>query len=381
MLAVVLRHAHPLEVNLEAKASTIPLTKFRPGGPIGHQGGRTFDDAARPSYGAKVAKLLWDLRASLTAVSFVLVSACGGAASDNGKGGDGDGDTGPSSGGDGSGATNSGGATASGGWGGDAAGGSSAGGISSGGEVGVGGDNSGAGGSGGDGSGGDSACSVVTAGPQLAGRARSAGFSGSDAQYSELYSQPCVVASDCDAPCLERGGTESFCGAHLCIDSEPDYCLPPTKWRSLPGALTVETTKDDAAVTSLDISNGDDHDLLLLDEFGFEIPEDATIVGIVASIRKAKDVTDLVTDHRVSLLRAGEIGQEDYASEEEWPTELTKVEYGNSEDVWAEEWSALDINDPGFGVAFGALPGGNGGRAYVDAATITVYYRPPCANP
>lgn len=338
-----------------------------------------------------MAKLRWDLWASLTSISFFLVAGCGGSASEEGEGGDGDGDgdVASPSGGTGSGATSSGGAEASGGSlegsGGESQGGSITGGTSSGGTGGAGGGGeefgSGGDGSGGDGSGGDSGCSVVAVGPLLAGRARSAGFSGTDAQYSELYSQPCVVASDCDAPCLERGGTESFCATHVCIDSEPDYCLPPTKWRVLEGALTVGTTSDDAAVTSLSLSNGDDHDLLLLDEFGFEIPEGATIVGIVASVRKSKDVTDLVTDQRVSLLRAGELGQADYASEEEWPTGLTEIPYGDAEDLWAEVWSPLDINDPGFGLAIGALPGESGGRAYVDSASLTVYYQPLCARP
>jgi hypothetical protein len=98
----------------------------------------------------------------------------------------------------------------------------------------------------------------------------------------------------------------------------------------------------------------------------------------LATIRKAKGTTDLATDHIVKLLRAGVLGAEDYSQGDEWPTELTDIDYGGADDVWHEPWSPSDLNDPGFGVAIGAQPGENSGRAYVDAASLTVYYLPPC---
>lgn len=216
------------------------------------------------------------------------------------------------------------------------------------------------------------------AGPFLANAARSAGFAGTDSQYSELYDQLCVQASDCVAPCLERGGTDAFCATHVCIDSTDDYCLPPTKWRNLEGALSPGTTTSDAAETSLSLSNGEEHDLLLLSDFGFEIPESAEIVGIQVSIRKARGQTDVVSDYAVQLLKAGEVVSEDLGTDDQWSTELADVQYGSMSDLWGESWLPAEINDPEFGVAIGALPGQSSGRAYVDAASVTIYYQLLC---
>ncbi len=323
-------------------------------------------------------------RQSLVALSLLAASAsCAGSATDEGSGGDGDGDgdgQGPGDGGDGAGTGGdvaSGGSGDSGGSGsgGDvttggafAAGGTSSGGDSSGGET----------GSGGDAAGGAPACAAASAGPVLGGSARSSGFSGTDAEYGELYSDPCEADGDCDAPCEERGGTAEFCATSVCIESMPNYCLPPTKWRSLEGALTVGESTADAAVTSLSLANGDEHDLLLVDDFGLEVPADATIVGIVASVRKAKGVTDSVTDYRVQLLKGGELVGDDLGSSDQWPTALTSIDYGSDSELWGETWEPDDVNDEGFGVAIGALPGQSSGRAYVDSIEVTIHYVPAC---
>lgn len=46
--------------------------------------------------------------------------------------------------------------------------------------------------------------------------------------------------------------------------------------------------------------------------------------------------------------------------------------------VWGEYWLPEDINDPGFGIAIGALPGESSGRAYVDSVEITIHFLPAC---
>lgn len=310
-----------------------------------------------------------------------LAPGCGGAAENAGGDGAGDGDGddvlstgGSSTGGDSTGGSSIGGST---GRGGSGSGGNSTGGSGSGGEP-EGGSGGADQGSGGQGTGGGASCLVEQAGPFLARAARSAGFAGTDAEYSEMYNQLCTEASDCTEPCLERGGTEAFCATHVCIDSTDDYCLPPTKWRSLEGALTLGTTTSDAAETSLSLSNGDEHDLLLLSDFGFEIPEGAQIVGIVAALRKARGATDSVSDYAVHLLKAGEVAGYDLGTDDQWPTELTDVEYGSMSELWGATWLPAEVNDSEFGVAIGALPGQNSGRAYVDAASVTIYYQPAC---
>lgn len=270
---------------------------------------------------------------------------------------------------DDSGGSESGGAGASGGSssGGVASGGSDTGGTSSGG---LGGQNGG--------TGGGDACGVQTAGPYFPGAARSAGFSGTDAEYAELYDHLCDVPGHCLTPCMAGGGTEAFCAETKCVEGSASFCLPPTKWRALVHVLTEGKRLADAAVTSLSLANGDEHDLLIVDDFGFNLPADAEVVGISASIRKASESADEASDQAVRLVRAGVVGETDRGTDELWPVPLTSVVHGSMSDLWGESWSASDINSEDFGLAMSALPITGSGRAYVDTIAITVYFQQPC---
>lgn len=216
---------------------------------------------------------------------------------------------------------------------------------------------------------------AVDTGPRHARAARSAGFSGTDDQYSELYDQQCSDATDCIAPCVDRGGTGEFCAQHVCIDSTDDYCLPPTKWRGLSAALFEGTDIYDAAVTSLDTSNGAQHDRLIADDFKHEVPSNATIRGISVTIRHASDGA---SDQVVRVIKGGIMGEADRAKPELWPVDLEAAEYGGPEDLWGEEWTPEDVNAADFGVAVAALPASSGSRAYVDIIYTTVHYSLPC---
>jgi hypothetical protein len=217
---------------------------------------------------------------------------------------------------------------------------------------------------------------VLDSGPRHAQAARSAGFAGTDAQYSELYEQLCALPADCIPPCIERGGTQEFCAQHVCIDSTEDYCLPPTKWRDLTQLLFEGTSVSDAAVTSLSTSNGDQHDRLLADDFKHEVPSDATIHGITVAVRHAAEGG--ASDQAVRLIKAGIVGATDRAKPSIWPAEFDVVEYGGLEDLWGEEWTPEDVNAPDFGVAIAALPTPTGSRAYVDIIYTTIHYSIPC---
>lgn len=234
-------------------------------------------------------------------------------------------------------------------------------------------DGSGGGGSGGAASGGTGG-SVGSCGPfrKAPGEARSLGFSGTDSQYSELYDQPCTVANDCEAPCAERGGVDWFCAAHVCVDSEPDYCLPPTKWRKVEQALSPTDDSLTSAETSLGTGNGPLQDRLVLQDFGFELPDAATISGFRVEVRRQGDDLTNVRDYSVRLLKSDvEVGT-DSGTTDVWSAEWETAEYGGPTDLWGETWTPADINSPAFGVAVGALPDGPG-RAYIDSASVTVF--------
>lgn len=261
--------------------------------------------------------------------------------------------------------------------GGPGTGGSASGGSGSGGTITGGAASGGQGGQAG-GTGGGTACEVQTSGPHLPGAARSAGFSGTDAVYAELYDQLCTVSSDCIAPCVMRGGTQDFCAEIACVSGSVDFCLPPTKWRMVDKVLSAGSTIPDATVTSLSLANGDEHDLLIVDDFGFELPDDAQVLGISATIRKGSESANDANDQDVRLVRGGIVGPTNLKSEQPWPVALTDVVHGSMSELWGENWSAAEINAQDFGLALGALPLTGSGRAYVDTIALTVYFQQPC---
>jgi hypothetical protein len=210
--------------------------------------------------------------------------------------------------------------------------------------------------------------------------ARSAGFAGTDEQYAALYDEPCTESSDCVAPCVSSGGTEEFCSGSECIHSSTDYCLPPTKWRLLSGALQESAGIESAAVTSLSYDDGSDHDRLILEKFLFEIPETATIHGIAVQVRHGAEGPNEARDQVVRLLKDGGVGQTDRSKLDVWSMELTEVDYGGALDSWGESWTPEAINADGFGVAIAALPVDGGGRAYVDFVSVVVHYSAPCED-
>jgi len=259
-------------------------------------------------------------------------------------------------GGSASGGSSSGGQAADGGAGGSSSGGSDSGGSSSG------------------GSGGQTDPCLGSTEAMLPTVARSATFSGTDSEYSELYDQLCVTKDDCVAPCTERGGTEEFCAEHVCVDSTDDYCLPPTKWRSVTNALEEDGTQIDSAESSLDAGTVGFQDRLVLEGFGFDVPTEAAIVGVTARVLRAYSSTEPVVDYSVRLVWDGEEVGTDLKRPDVWPEEvLAEAEYGGATELWGVEWSREQIMSESFGIAIGALPL-TGGRAYIDVVRLVVHY-------
>jgi hypothetical protein len=232
------------------------------------------------------------------------------------------------------------------------------------------------------GAGGESGAGCVSTEGEQSSRkyahgAVSSGFSGSDADYSELYSLPCFSVDDCIAPCSERGGTEAMCAASQCIDSIDDYCLPATIWSGL-GTLSAEGTDPYTDGAQLVLVNDPYLDQMLLDDFRFEIPEDAEIRGITVTVRRAGGGPNEAVDAAVRLIKDGTIGMADRSSPEPWSApDFVNVDYGGPSDLWGQTWTAADLNAENFGVALAASypqTGGNG-RGYVDIVYATVHYR------
>ena len=233
-------------------------------------------------------------------------------------------------------------------------------------------------GTGGDegGAGGASACSELQQ-RTFSPRARSVGFSGTMEAYDALYDVDCNVEADCATPCLASGGSAEMCAAGECVMSISNYCLPAPVWLNL-GALDTPGSEPSADGAELVLVADTFTDTLLLDDFGFDIPDDAEVLGFTVTVRHAGGGMDEAVDDSIRLLKAGNAGTTNRASSVAWNApDFANVDYGNSRDKWGETWTPADVNDEGFGVALSAKFGqtaGNG-RAYVDIVYVEVSYR------
>ncbi len=63
-----------------------------------------------------------------------------------------------------------------------------------------------------------------------------------------------------------------------------------------------------------------------------------------------------------------------------WTRDYLDVIYGGPTELWGEQWTAADINDPGFGAALSATYEFMAGNdwAKVDTVSITVDYLATC---
>lgn len=158
------------------------------------------------------------------------------------------------------------------------------------------------------------------------------------------------------------------------------------------GPLSPATLSDDATVGTVAFSNvanaGLSDDIyatviLLLSQvshylkaqgFGFQIPPDAIILGIVVEIERSASLGASIQDSSVKLVKAGVIGGTEKASVSNWPTSDAYATYGSSSDVWGQAWTPVDINLSTFGIAI-AVTALAGATVSIDHLRITVYYQ------
>jgi hypothetical protein len=219
---------------------------------------------------------------------------------------------------------------------------------------------------------------ALASAPRTARRARSSGFAGTEAAYSELHSVVCTTVADCVQACLDRGGGQPMCDTSQCLDNAGggSDCLPAPIWTNLQNIQFEGTSVADAA--QLTVVNTTYHDVLLTDQFKLEVPEAAEVQGITVEVRKAG--SDSVVDDSVRIIKGGVIGAAERASSQVWSADLTWVSYGGPADLWGEQWSAADLNSDDFGVALSVLYTRTVGntRAYVDQVRVTVHYAIAC---
>lgn len=143
------------------------------------------------------------------------------------------------------------------------------------------------------------------------------------------------------------------------------------------------TTSDDADATCGALYYQDKGYYLKATNFGFAIPADATINGILVEFEKDQDGSQgAISDQAVRIVKGGVIGSTNRKLGGSWPDSDTYVSHGSNSDLWGETWTPADINSNGFGVAISPT------ENYIDLETaridhirITVYYTMPVGAP
>lgn len=141
-----------------------------------------------------------------------------------------------------------------------------------------------------------------------------------------------------------------------------------TNWTN-PGNVTANDGSNANVVLgpSVDTKWLDSH------SYGFAIPSDATVLGIVGTAEITGSTTGKLKGFQ--LLKAGVLAGTDKAPNLSFTGSLTVHNYGSSTDLWGTTWTPAEINSTGFGLALyvgGTFAGG--AVIDVDYMQVTVYY-------
>lgn len=150
-------------------------------------------------------------------------------------------------------------------------------------------------------------------------------------------------------------------------------------WYNLTGAQQMGEAPASAASNSYDPVQ---MDTLANTDFGFRIPPNATITGIVAEVNHHASQNNAgrsITDAIVQLAQNGKpVGTNKADTVTQWKdTDYVIVTYGSSTDLWGMPWSPSDINDPNFGLNFapqGKDQTGGTTSADIKGIRVTVFY-------
>ncbi|HEY6163187.1 MAG TPA: hypothetical protein VI112_18310, partial [Bacteroidia bacterium] len=109
--------------------------------------------------------------------------------------------------------------------------------------------------------------------------------------------------------------------------------------------------------------------------FGFNISGNATITGIVLSVKGKASIPASVMDSTVVLMKNYQPGSANYASGSDWDTTNTVRIYGGPNDLWGTTWTPQEVNNNLFGAYVKVYNTSvNSPSAFVDAVTLTVFY-------
>lgn len=135
---------------------------------------------------------------------------------------------------------------------------------------------------------------------------------------------------------------------------------------------------DSSYSTANSLASGEISNYLKVTNYGFNIPLDATILGIKIDISRKASFADRIKDQEVKIVKEGSIIGTNQASTTAWSNTDFIASYGGSSDLWGQSWTSADINTLDFGLVLAVTNTGAGSRtASVDNIKITVTYTIP----
>jgi len=138
----------------------------------------------------------------------------------------------------------------------------------------------------------------------------------------------------------------------------------------------------EAVITALTYDAPDISQLLYAYNFGFTVPADATIDGIVVEVNRRSMIAGSGKDFRVQLGKgvggAGLVGSNKADTATIWPSTLTVATYGGPTDLWGTTWTPAEVNDSStdarFTVSLSCRADIQNADVAVDFIRVTVYY-------
>lgn len=178
-------------------------------------------------------------------------------------------------------------------------------------------------------------------------------------------------------------------GPNTASAAQSDYSVG-VAWVNPSGAYSDNPNNAAGASQSLCCYHSTTTDYLDVSGFGFSIPSNATITGVVVTVSHwGPAYASTVTDSIIEIFKGGTSGTfGSNHSNSTWPNVggFKTVTYGSSSDNWGLSLGPSDLNASNFGVRISAnmtwdsVKGGGTASAEVDYVTATAYYTMPAVT-
>lgn len=179
------------------------------------------------------------------------------------------------------------------------------------------------------------------------------------------------IANRCG--CTPSGALGPLTSAQVSTSIIPLDGGTQVSWSNPAGART-----SDSSYASAPMATGAQTQFLVALSYGATLPATAVVDGITVQVERSATGGIATVDNAVHLVKNTQIlsAADNKASNLTWGAAETTVSYGGPTDKWGSTWTAAEINQGGFGVAFSAkYIGVNGNEtARVDAIRVTVHY-------